>query len=464
MHIGKAIAGNLLTGSLGRIINALTPLLLVPLMIRDWGLHQYGEWLILTAIPTYMMLSPDFGLVNAVVNQMAISTTEGKRSEAICLYRTSWLFLTVMAFCFALIGIAVADWMNWKPLGVTLLSKHAAAIIAWSLVQIFVAQQLFLLSGIYRSARRNPRCGLLSSLGYAFYLLVGCITLALKGDPVAFVSANVAARVAFLGVFLFDVRRIMPDFTLGFRGVSAQAIRPYLIPGLGHATLPLVNALQNEGLVLVLGAILGPVSVAVFQTTRTAVNGAKSLSGLFASAVGVEIPALVGERRMNAVQRLLVMNTQATIAASTCWVFLLGVFGEQIFHLWLRSSAVYSTYLTLLMLTSMFPFALGSSFSLILQATNQIHRAVLLLLPAALVSLTVSAVSCRMLGVNGAGLGLVVFETLSLLAVCYAASEYTGVDVRATLAEVFSKQSLATAFDSARSVFRDAGSRLTKPA
>ena len=69
-----------------------------------------------------------------------------------------------------------------------------------------------------------------------------------------------------------------------------------------------------------------------------------------------------------------------------------------------------------------------------------------------------------MLGVNGAGLGLVVFETLSLLAVCYAASEYTGVDVRATLAEVFSKQSLATAFDSARSVFRDAGSRLTKPA
>ncbi len=52
MHIGKAIAGNILAGSLGRIINALTPIVLVPLMIRGWSLTGYGEWLILTAVPT----------------------------------------------------------------------------------------------------------------------------------------------------------------------------------------------------------------------------------------------------------------------------------------------------------------------------------------------------------------------------------------------------------------------------
>ena len=462
MHIGKAIAGNVLAGSLGRIINALTPLLLVPLMIRTWGLHQYGEWLILTAIPTYMMLSPDFGLMNAVVNQMAKATAEGKRKEAITLYRTSWLILTVMAVCFALIGIAVASWVNWKPFGVTLLSKNAAGIISLSLVQIFLGQQLFLLTGIYRSARRNPRCGLLGSIGYAFYLLVGCTILILKGGPMVFVSANIVARIVFLGVFLFDIRRIMPDFTLSLRGVSVNAIRPYIVPGLGHATMPLVNALQSEGMVLVLGAILGPVSVAVFQTTRTAVNGAKSLSGLFASAVGVEIPALIGEGRMSAVRRLLVLNIQTTIAAVICWLSLLGVFGEPIFHLWLRSRAVYSASLTLLMLISMFPFALGSSFSLILQATNQIHRAVVLLLPAALASLIVSAVSCRLLGVNGAGLGLIVFETLTLLVMCYITSKYTGVQLRATLAAVFSKQSLAMGCDSITSTLRSTGSRLSR--
>jgi len=183
MHIGKAIAGNLLAGSLGRIINSLTPLVLVPFMIRSWGLHLYGEWLILTAIPTYMMLSPDFGLAGAVVNQMAISTMEGKRDEAIRLYRTSWLVLTAMGAIFALVGAAAATRVNWKPLGVTLLSNHAVGILSWSLVQIFLGQQLLLLAGVYRSARQNPRCGLLSSFGYALNLSVGIAILVLRGDP-----------------------------------------------------------------------------------------------------------------------------------------------------------------------------------------------------------------------------------------------------------------------------------------
>jgi hypothetical protein len=77
MHIGKAIAGNLLAGSLGRIIGSLTPLVLVPFMIRSWGLRQYGEWLILTAIPTYMMLSPEFGLTGVVLIQVSNTTSDG---------------------------------------------------------------------------------------------------------------------------------------------------------------------------------------------------------------------------------------------------------------------------------------------------------------------------------------------------------------------------------------------------
>jgi O-antigen/teichoic acid export membrane protein len=454
MHIGKAIAGNLLAGSLGRIINALTPLLLVPLMIRTWGLHQYGEWLILTAIPTYMMLSPDFGLAGAVVNQMAMATAEGKRRDAICLYRTSWLFLTIMGVCFALVGAGIGIWVNWKPFGVTQLSTHAAGIISFSCVQVFLGQQIFLLGGIYRSARRNPRIGLLGSFGYTFTLVVGIVTLVLKGNPLIYVIVTTSCKAAFLCVMLFDARRIMPDFTLSLRGVSVRAVRPYIVPGLGHATMPLVNALQNEGMVLVLGAILGPVSVAVFQTTRTAVNGAKSLIGLMASAVVMEIPALVGEGRMNSVRRLLVLNTQTALASAFGWLILMGLFGEPIFHLWLRGRVVYSTSLILLMLASLIPFAIANSFSILLLATNKIHRAVVWLLPAALGSLAVTAISARLLGLNGAALGLLVFETLSLLVVCSVAAKHTQVGVRDTLVAAASRQSLGTAYKSALSVLR----------
>jgi O-antigen/teichoic acid export membrane protein len=458
MHIGKAIAGNVLAGSLGRIINALTPLLLVPFMIRSWGLHVYGEWLILTAIPTYMMLSPDFGLAGAVVNQMAISTMEGKRRDAICMYRTSWLFLTVMALCFVLLGIVVAAWVRWKPLGVSMLSNHAAWIISWSCIQIFIGQQIFLLGGIYRSARRNPRAGLLGSLGGGFCLVACGVALVLGSGPATYVVVTAAAKAALLGAMQLDVHRIMPDFTLGLKGVSIQAVRPYIIPGLGHATMPLIYALQNEGMVLVLGAILGPVSVAVFQTTRTAVNGAKSLSGLVSMAIGIELPALVGEGRMSAVRRLLVINTQAALAATCCWLALLGLFGRPIFHLWLRNGAIFSTSLVLIMLGSMFPFAIANSFSIILLATNQIHRAVLLLLVAGVMSLGITAAGSVLLGLNGAAYGLVVYETLAMVIMCCVAAKHTRVPVWGTLSAICSMESIKetyrTVFATSQDAFR----------
>jgi O-antigen/teichoic acid export membrane protein len=455
MRIGKAISRNCVAGSLGRAIAALTPIVVVPLMIRTWGLHVYGEWLILTAIPSYIMLCPDFGLAGAVVNQMAIATAAGNRRDAISLYRTSWVVLTGMAACFALAGTVAAAYLKWSPLGITLLSRReATAMIAWSCVQIFLGQQMFLMGGVYRSARRNSRGALLASCGAAFTFLAGCAALAYRCDPLAYACVQAAAKTLTLGAMLVDTRHIMPDFTLGREGISLRAVRPFVAPGLGHAAMPLMHALQNEATVLVLALLLGPVSVAVFQTTRTAVNGVKSISGLVESAVLVEIPSLVGEGRMDVVRRILVINTHVAVGVAVGFLTLLGAFGRSIFHLWLGSATVYSAPLVLLMLASMFPFALGNSFRIALMATNQIHRAAIALLAAAIGSLAGTAGITVLLGLNGAALGLIGYEVLILIAVCAAAAKHTSIHVKEILAEVFSIRSFGQTYNSAAAAFR----------
>ena len=63
------------------------------------------------------------------------------------------------------------------------------------------------------------------------------------------------------------------NFTLSLSGVSFQRIRPYIVPGLGHAGMPLLHALQNQGVLIVLGSILGPASVGLFQTARQQADG-----------------------------------------------------------------------------------------------------------------------------------------------------------------------------------------------
>ncbi len=404
------------------------------------------------------MLSPDLGLAGAVVNQMAISTSRGDRRKAICLYRTSWLCLTGMGLLMTLAGGLIAHWVNWRQFGVSRLGSEAPTIISLACIPIFLEQQVCLIFGVYRSARQNPRSQLVWSVGTAFYLIVGIATLVLKGSPVEYLLTNIGARVAYLGVFLIDARRIMPDFTVGLSGVSLRAVRPYFVPGLGHAGMPLVYALQKEGTLLILGAILGPASVAVFQTTRTAVNGAKSLLGSTSNAVLFEIPALVGENRMSAVRRLLVLNTQSSVLTVLFWSLMLGVFGESIFHLWLHHEGIFSESLTLIMVASVFPFAAASSFGVLLHGTNKIHPVVALLIPGAILSLGITTIGWLLFGLDGAATGMFLFESINLATVCFVTTRYTEISVLGTFREAMSRRSVRMAYHSTISLFHEANS------
>jgi len=411
MEIKRAIASNIGTNSLGRILTGLKPLILVPFMIHQWGLELYGEWLILTAIPTYIMLSPDFGLAGAVVNRMPYLMSQGKEKEAICIYRSSFTVLLVTSVVFVGVGIVASRWINWDWFKVTdLQSGISADIIIWFCVQILIAQQGFLLSGIYRCARRNPRYGLLQSIGQAFYLTVGLMVLWLNGNPLEYAVALAFAYALFFIVIFVDSRIIMPNFTLSIQGVSLKYVKPYMVPGLGHAGMPLVHALQNEGVLVVLGMILGPTNVGIFQTARTLSNGVKSLVGMLSSAIMIELPALLGEGRITTVESLLVRNTQVGVLLTFVLIFVVSLSGNFVYHLWLGPQVSYHPMLVLLLFVSLLPFVIGQSFLILLQASNQIHLAILPLIAIAISSICCVGLGGRLAGISGSGLGIIVWE------------------------------------------------------
>lgn len=411
MKTTSAIIGNLFTGLLGRVIGSLGPIFLVPLMVRAWGLETYGEWLLLTAIPSYIMLSPDFGLAGAVINEMATLTAREKLNQAASLYRTAWLVLLVSATFFFWIGFGLAWYIDWSRIGVFNLSVSAsAAIIIYSCAQILAKQQAFLLSGIYKSACQNPRYGLLQSMEAALLLIIGAMTLIISKDPVTYISLQAFASFLFLVVLFADSRRVMPGFTLGFKDVSLRRILPYITPGLGHAVMPLIHALQNQGVLIVLGIMLGPVSVALFQTTRILSNGVKSLLGLTTSAVMVEIPTLLGKGKNAIVQRLLVRNAQVGISIAIVGIGVLIIFGKTIYATWLGSDADYPEILAFMLFLSIVPFSLGSSFTILLLSANQVHRAIPLTLVFTLLSVGLVFVGASVNALSGVGMAILIWE------------------------------------------------------
>ncbi|QOY85098.1 lipopolysaccharide biosynthesis protein [Paludibaculum fermentans] len=419
MQIAKAITGNLLSGILGRVVGSIGPLVVVPLMIRAWGMAVYGEWLIVTAIPAYIMMAPDFGLAGAVVNRMAFLTAQGDEQEAVYLYRSSWLVLLCAACTFVGIGWGVAWLVDWRIFGVkTLPHATATAVIGWSCMQIFVAQQGFLLSGIYRSAGQNPRWSLMVSIGSALSLAAGAAALTFGAMPLQCLLTQLATQFLWFCVLCRDSRRVMPAFTLSLHGVSFQRVRAYIVPGLGHAGMPLVNALQNQGVLLVLGVVLGSASVGAFQTMRVVVNGIKSILGQLSTAIAMEVPALLGQAKSQLIQRILVRNTQIGFLVVIPGILFMSAEGGRIFRWWLGPNAPYDAAVIAILLASLLPYVVGASFAVLLQAGNQIHFAILPLIGTALVSVAAVGLGGRIGGLTGAALGVVAWEccTAAMLA------------------------------------------------
>gem|GEM_PF-4189274 len=391
-------------------------------MVRAWGTEVYGEWLILTAVPASIMLAPDFGLVGAVVNRIAFLSAQGRDQEGVRLYRSSWVVLTALAGCYVLLGSIVAFWINWSVLGVsTITQTSAAAIIGWSCLQIFLGHQAGLVASVYRTVRRNPRAGLINSLGVAATIGAGVATVLSGGGPVLCAIAFTVARAVLLLVLLIDARRIQPAYVFSFEGVSWKILRPHLTPGLGHAGLPLARLVQNQGSLVILGALLGPTAVATFQAMRVLSNAIKNILTLIGGSVRIELSALLGEGRPDLVQRLLVRNCQLGAIASLGAIALVLVAGDKIHHWWLGGHVEYVPMLMNLLLFSLLPFVFGEPFSLFLLAGNRIHRAVLPLIAAAVLSSACLALASAMIGVTGAGIATVCWELAAAAILCKVA-------------------------------------------
>jgi O-antigen/teichoic acid export membrane protein len=389
-------------------------------MIRVWGLEMYGQWLLVTAIPAYVMLSPDMGVGAASVNRMASLSAAGRVHEARQVYSSSTVLLLVCGAAFVAVGALIGEYVDLSPIGVRELGASAAWLITWTCLQLYISQQNILLSGIYKAARRNARLNIIGSVGECVCLISSVAALLLNAKPQEYVVVVTVSRVIVVMALLFDSRTVSPDFHLRAADIHFPTLRPLVAPGLGFAAMPLIQAMQNQGVMIVVGAGLGPSSVAVFQCIRLLANGVKSVLTLITTAIWVELAALIGEARHALISRLLVRNTQLALilVLLACIVMTFG--GRSLFRLLLGGAAPFEFVACGVVFLSLVPFALTQSLSIWLLASNNAHFAALPLTIGAAASLAIVAGLISLYGIVGAAIGVFVWETLAAVATVVA--------------------------------------------
>jgi O-antigen/teichoic acid export membrane protein len=172
------------------------------------------------------------------------------------------------------------------------------------------------------------------------WIEVGCsaVALSISATFVSLAAATLVSRLLFVALSLWLSMKAAVGVYFEWSAVELSEIGSLLRKGVAYQAFPLGNALSNQAMLVVVGAALGPLSVAMFGTARTMARLGTQIMELINHAVWPEMTLLLGGRdyaRAAAVHRAAAAYTVAAGAITAVgaitvgpWLFKTWTVGE----------------------------------------------------------------------------------------------------------------------------------------
>jgi O-antigen/teichoic acid export membrane protein len=313
-------------------------LLSVPIFLKFWGTQIYGEWLVLSAIPSYLAMS-DLGFGSVAATQMTIQVAENDREGALRTFQSAWAFISLISVLLALVT-SLAVWT--LPLGLwfrlaTLSHQQASLIIMLWVIYILVVLQSGLIAAGFRCSGAYAVGVLYGNFIRAVEAAALLFAVALGATPLVAVSAYLVARILMTALFATRMKKRVPWLTFGIHHASRQRITELAGPAFAFMAIPLGNALSLQGMVAAVGVLLGPVAVVAFSVTRTLSRVAFQMIGIVNNAIWPEISAAFGARNVELARRLHRAACQTVVWLMLPSLMVLAVSGHWIIRIWTHS-------------------------------------------------------------------------------------------------------------------------------
>jgi O-antigen/teichoic acid export membrane protein len=351
----KRIVRSSSANGLGLLARLANQLLIVPILILGWSAELYGEWLLISTIPTFLALS-DFGFIAAGSNELAKRASQGTREETQSFYdlysvsfqRWSFMLALVITICSFLIPFT-------QLMGLKLISpvESAQIFILLSISAIIAQNSLSLLAGLRVQGKFH--IGLLTRALFALTQILFTWLL------VSFFNAS-PVILAMSMLFFSIIQYVTEWFILKNSGLyqkanpfiwrykGSETMRPYLLMGLELMLMPLAQALVLQGSIILIGKFLGPIAVAVYATHRTLARTSASLLQIFTVPLRAEAGMLQKED-----DKPLLTEVTSSLSRITLWLSLITSFGlillgSWIFSIWTQEKLIYNPELFIILL------------------------------------------------------------------------------------------------------------------
>lgn len=265
-------------------------LLSLPLFLSHWDLATYGQWLVLSALPSYLAMS-DVGMVTAAGNRMTMLVGDDRQHEANEVFQSALAFvLTVCGIAMLLVLAAAALW----PVGGVASTQTITAI---ALLSAGVVAGLVggLPEAVYKATHRYAIGAALANTTRLFEWLGSLIGLWWSGDFIGVALGAFIPRLLCTLAMIVHTARGTPAFRWGFGQASLAEVRRCAGPAVSFMVFPAANALNFQGMTLIAAAVLGPAATVVFNSYRTLARVTVQATATFSHALWPEFSRLFGQ-------------------------------------------------------------------------------------------------------------------------------------------------------------------------
>jgi O-antigen/teichoic acid export membrane protein len=411
-----------------RLINALSAnifaqfttifiqLVSVPLFLNFWGVELYGEWLILSTIPTYFAIS-DIGFAKVAANEMTMEVAKGNQKHSLEIFQSIWVFITIIS-CVLFLCILPIIW--FIPIENYLNLKNQTHLQVFYIITIFTLYVLVNLQEGLLDA------GFKANGKFGFWVIIYNIVRILENTAIFLVVFSggklIASACAFFGVrFLsfFCMKYLMqknaPWISYGFKHVKIDIIKRLANPAIAFMGFPLSYALINQGLTTVVAMMLNPTSVVAFSTLRTISRLAFQLIVVINSTIWPEMSAAFGSGNLSLARKLHRYSCKASMWLSGLSILILAFLGQYLLKIWTgdRVNMDYPAFSSMLVVIAANSIWLTSS--VVPSSTNQHQRISLYFVLSSIGCLMTGVLLTPFLGITGASISMLVSDVVMIV-------------------------------------------------
>jgi O-antigen/teichoic acid export membrane protein len=396
-----------------KVASTIVQLVQVPVFLHFWSVPLYGEWIMVTAIPSYLSFS-SIGFGNVAGNEMTMMTARDDRDGALRVFQSCWWLITaicsagILIFGVALYFFPVSEYLKLHQMGPT----DSKWVIFYLGCSVLLGQLETLLQSAYRCVGRYPYGSFIKSMFSLVAFAVMLVPVCLGGGARATALAFALANAFFTLVLCVMVRRDIPWIRYGWSHASIAEVRRLSGPAFAFMAFPIGNAFNLQGTILAVGYALGPVAVVVFGTARTVSRVALQMVQMVNGTFWPEMSAAFGANDIPLLRSLHRRACQMALLTALLVIISMMGFGPWFLHHWTGGHVPPSRSLLSILLLVVVFYSLWATSSTLVAAINKHQKLAAWYLAGTSITVVLTYLFARRYGLYGAAASLLVSELI----------------------------------------------------